>query len=358
MPLRFAFVCVCWLITTSVSAADNVIVVTLDGFRWQELFAGADESLLNKESGGVANVPALKQRYWRDTPEARRATLMPFFWEQVAKHGQVFGDPSRNAAARVTNGKNFSYPGYNELFVGFADDRITSNQPTPNVNVNVFEYLQRQPKFAGRVAAYATWDVIGAILNKQRSGIFLHAGWQPIDDAPLTAVQMRINATQAALPVYWKDNVYDVITLQAAHEHLLKHRPRVLYIGLGETDEWAHGRRYDLYLNAAFNADRALAELWKLVQSLPEYADRTALLITTDHGRGLTGKDWTNHSADTVGSEFLWIAVMSPDVPALGIRSDVNATQAQVAATIAKLVGHDFLTISPKAATPLPLQSE
>lgn len=344
-----------WLLTTSASAADNILVVTLDGFRWQELFSGADESLLNKESGGVINVPALKQRYWRDTPEARRTALMPFFWEQVAKQGQVFGDPGRNATVRVTNGRNFSYPGYNELFVGFKDDRIDSNQPNPNPNINVFEFLHRQPQFAGRVASYATWDIIGAILNKQRSGLYVHAGWRPIDDAPLTAEQTRINATQAALPVYWKDNVFDVVTLQAAREHLLKHRPRALYIGLGETDEWAHGRRYDLYLDAAHNADRALAELWKLMQSLPEYADHTALLITTDHGRGLTGKDWTNHSADTPGSEFMWIAVMSPDVPALGVRSDVSTTQAQVAATIAKLVGHDFLTLSPKSAAVLPL---
>ena len=130
MPLRSAFVCVfCWLMTASVSAADNVIVVTLDGFRWQELFSGADESLLDKESGGVGNVAALKQRYWRDTPEARRAALMPFFWDQVAKHGQVFGDPSRNAAARVTNGRNFSYPGYNETLTGAPDPRDGRSGP-------------------------------------------------------------------------------------------------------------------------------------------------------------------------------------------------------------------------------------
>ena len=88
MRLRSALAFVfCLLISASVSAADNLIVVTLDGFRWQELFSGADESLLNKESGGVSNVAPLKQRYWRDTPEARRVALMPFFWEQVAKHG-------------------------------------------------------------------------------------------------------------------------------------------------------------------------------------------------------------------------------------------------------------------------------
>ena len=36
-------------------------------------------------------------------------------------------------------------------------------------------------------------------------------------------------------------------------------------------DEWGHGRRYDLYLDAAHNSDRFLAELWRTVQSMPEY---------------------------------------------------------------------------------------
>src|SRR5262245_25071876 len=34
----------------------NVIVVTLDGFRWQEFFHGADEVLIDKKLGGVPDV--------------------------------------------------------------------------------------------------------------------------------------------------------------------------------------------------------------------------------------------------------------------------------------------------------------
>ena len=64
-----------------------------------------------------------------------------------------------------------------------------------------------------------------------------------------------------------------------ALEYLKKNRPRVLYVMLGETDEWAHGRRYDLYLDAAWRNDRFIQRLWEAAQSLPEYAGRTALLI-------------------------------------------------------------------------------
>src|SRR5438105_3707256 len=69
-------------------AAENVLVVTLDGFRWQELFEGADESLLDAKLGGVRDLPGLKRRYWRDTAAARRAALMPFFWGPSPRTGK------------------------------------------------------------------------------------------------------------------------------------------------------------------------------------------------------------------------------------------------------------------------------
>ena len=77
------------------------------------------------------------------------------------------------------------------------------------------------------------------------------------------------------LPRYWPDNVYDIMTMEIAKEELKQHHPRVMYVGLGETDEWAHARRYDLYLNSAHNGDRFIAELWNEAQKLPQYAGKT-----------------------------------------------------------------------------------
>src|SRR6266550_1838373 len=106
----------------------NVVLITYDGLRWQEVFGGCDEALLNRDQGGgVRDIPALKSRFWRETPEERRAVLLPFFWSTIALKGQVFGDPAHRCRARVTNGRNFSYPGYNEILIGFADERIDSN---------------------------------------------------------------------------------------------------------------------------------------------------------------------------------------------------------------------------------------
>jgi phosphopentomutase len=68
-------------------------------------------------------------------------------------------------------------------------------------------------------------------------------------------------------------------------ECLQKFKPRVLYIAFGETDDWAHQRRYDRYLDYIHVFDSYLKRLWTLLQSMDEYRNNTTLIITTDHGR-------------------------------------------------------------------------
>ncbi|MCZ2340539.1 MAG: LTA synthase family protein [Bacteroidales bacterium] len=349
------------LLGTTASAADparkteNVIVVTLDGFRWQELFGGADESFMDSRQGGVRDVAGLKARYLRKTVQERRETLMPFLWTTIAKKGQIFGNPAKNAAAKITNPLKFSYPGYSELFCGLVDPRIDSNGKKNNPNLSVFEFLHNRPGFQNRVEAVCTWDVFPYILRSQQNGLRVHSGWEPIQADQLTAEEHAANATMAMLPHYWPGNSFDVVATDVAKTVLQRRKPRVLYLGLGETDEWGHGRRYDLYLDAARNADQYLARLWDGLQKEPQYRDKTALLITTDHGRGSTRADWTDHGKNVAGAEFIWMAVIGPDTPALGERENVQVTQSQVAATIAALLGEDFQKASPKAADPLPV---
>jgi hypothetical protein len=82
------------------------------------------------------------------------------------------------------------------------------------------------------------------------------------------------------------------------------------------------------------------------------------LLITTDHGRGDGREDWKSHSASIPGSEQVWIAVLGPDTPSKGVLSDVRATQSQVAATIAALLGEEFEGHDPRIASPLAYTTE
>lgn len=333
----------------------NIVLVTYDGLRWQEVFSGCDETLLNKDQGGgVRDLPTIRARYWRDTPEERRQLLLPFFWKTIAVQGQVFGDPQHQCRARVTNRRNFSYPGYNEILTGFADERIDSNDKKYNLNVTVLEWLEKRPGYSGRIAAFCSWDVFSYIINSERSGIPVNAGWQPFavgtDAARLAALN---DAVRDSMRV-WENVRDDGLTFLGALEYVKARKPRVLYVSFGETDDWAHDGRYDLVLNSARRTDGFIERLWNMLQSMPEYAGKTSLVLTTDHGRGDTRVEWKSHGKDIPGSDQMWIAVLGPDTPAAGCRSGLDVTQSQVAATVADLLGEDYHAAVPASAAPLP----
>jgi phosphopentomutase len=138
-----------------------------------------------------------------------------------------------------------------------------------------------------------------------------------------------------------------------AIEYLKAKKPRLLFLGLGETDDWAHAGSYAEYLNAAHLGDEYLEELWELVQSMPEYKDKTTLIVLPDHGRG-TGAQWTSHGEKIPESRETWMAFLGPDTPALGERKHgPPVTESQIAATIAALLGEDFRTAVAGAGAPI-----
>src|SRR5450631_850727 len=102
----------------------NVVLVVGDGLRWQEIFTGADPTLLNdKEGGSWTPIPALRKLYWNDDLKQRRQLLFPFLWGTVAREGQLLGNQTEGSIVRVTNPMWFSYPGYNEMASGVADPK-------------------------------------------------------------------------------------------------------------------------------------------------------------------------------------------------------------------------------------------
>ena len=150
---------------------ENVVLIVSDGLRWQEIFTGADPRLIADKTGGNwVSEADLRKRYWLADADARRELLFPFLWGTVAKQGQIFGNRRRGSDAHVTNGKAFSYPGYNEMSTGYPNDAIDSNEYGPNPNATVFEWLNKFDELRGRVAIYGTWNVYDNIFNKSRSG--------------------------------------------------------------------------------------------------------------------------------------------------------------------------------------------
>ena len=340
----------CMQASAKTESERHVVLVLVDGLRTEELFGGADERLLSKEAGGVPDPDALRKQYWRESPEARRSVLMPWFWSTLAVKGQVLGNREKGCPVQVANTFWFSYPGYSEMMVGYADPRVDSNDPRPNPNVSVFEWLHGRPGFKGRVAAVGAWDTLAAILNRDRCGFFINAGFEPMPDEGNTQLQL-LNRLKGEIPSPWACEPHDAITFYSALEYLKRHQPRAMVITFGETDEFAHEGRYDRYLAAATRTDGFLRTLWETLQSQAVYKERSTLMVATDHGRGSAPEEWKNHSNKHQGSQNVWVALMGPDTPARGERSDGGLFQlAQVAAMVAAAAGEDYAGAVTQAA--------
>ena len=340
--------------TMAQGPVENVILITLDGLRSEEVFSGADERLMIPELG-VKDQASHKDQYGAATAEERRRRLLPFLWSRIEEQGGwIAGSFEYNSRVAVTNGRFFSYPGYNELLSGHADSSIDSNAKKYNANITVLEFLNQQPELIGTVYAYCSWDVFPFIINDQRSRIPVNAGWTKLTVGDPSRLEV-LNHTADNLFHEWESVRYDVFTAAGAIEALRSAQPRVLYVSLGETDDWAHAGRYDRYLLTAKQNDHFIRQLWMETQLNKRYRNKTAFLISTDHGRGDGREGWKSHGSSLPGSERIWIAAFGAGFDSSGIDLGGDYTQSQIAPTVAKLLGYDFTASNAKIAPALPI---
>jgi hypothetical protein len=333
-----------------------VVLIVLDGFRWQEVFNGPEQDLMDAKHGGAQDAAQLRKEFSRDTPEAGREALMPFLWTVVAKQGQIYGNQHKGSVAQVTNGFKFSYPGYNEMSTGYRNPQINSNEFGANPNATVFEWLNNQPEFHNQVAIFGTWDTFDDIFRAKQSALLVRAGWNLPWADQLTPREQLLKKLYETTTRVEDDDAPDSFTHEDLLDYLQTHSPRALFVGYGETDDWAHAGKYDLVLRAAHEDDQRIAELWRTMQAKPEYHNQLTFIITCDHGRGSGLKLWRDHDKNIPGADNIWIAVMGPDTPPTGEMSNApRVTQSQIAATIAALLGQDYRAAVPQAAAPLPV---
>lgn len=323
---------------------ENVIIVTFDGYRWQELFRGAEERLINSKKF-VRNVDATKAKYWAATPKERREKLMPFFWGTLAKQGTLIGSRDSGSIMNTSNPHRFSYPGYNEIFTGYGNPKVNSNDYPDNPNNTLFDLLQAQPDFKDKCAAVASWDAFPRIFNTKRNGTPVFATYK-CEAGNITSNNITYGPYKTTIPAPNQYNDYDTITYRFAKEYLYRNHPRVAFIGFDETDHFAHEGEYDSYLDAANLMDKYMQDLWAFIQNDPQYKDKTTLIITCDHGRGnlLIGR-WQHHGKLVHHARGIWMVAIGPDTPALGeVNGDKKPTyyQKQVGPTAAKLLGVPF----------------
>ena len=348
MKKKFALTILVYVISVTFCTAqktENIIIITTDGFRWQDLFKGMDSVIANNSKFNQGDSSYIFEKYWSNDEAERRKKLMPFLWNTINRNGQIYGN--RNLGNKVNNANPywFSYPGYNEIMTGFADTTINSNDFPPNHNVTVLEFFNQQAKLKGKVAAFGAWDAFDRILNEKRSGIPVINAFDMTGGKTPNANEKLINAMlKDSYKPFGEIECLDVFTHYAALEHLKTKKPKVIYISYGETDEWAHHAMYKSYLNAAKQVDEWIKQIWTFIQTDPQYKNKTSLFITTDHGRGDKDKNqWTDHGQSVEDASQIWFAVMGPEITAKGeMKNDMQLYQDQFAQTFAQLMGYIY----------------
>jgi hypothetical protein len=337
----------------------NVILITVDGLRNEELFGGIDERVLeNVENSGIeyeSESARVRTAYGGSNPDLSRSALMPFFWTELVPNGVLLGNESMGGGVRVTNKELFSAPGYIEILTGEPHADVVSNDLIRYPYPSFMEYAKDALDLGYTdVATVGSWEGFATLSSSRPDLFFTNTGFEEVKPEYATERMRWLGEIQHDIISLWPEGRSDAVTFGMSVEVLQKFKPRVLYIAFGETDDWAHQRRYDRYLDYVHVFDDYLKRLWALLQSMDEYRNHTTLIITTDHGRPHDPKEWVEHGAGMVGSEAIWIAIIGPRVPHRGEVAPSNpVTQSDVAATALKVLGLDYRKFNPRMGPPI-----
>ena len=336
----------------------NIVLVTLDGVRIQELFAGMDPVIANatEAESGIYEAAVTRSRYWRESAEGRREALMPFFWKTLVPAGMVLGNPARGSRVTVRNPRWFSYPGYSEILTGEPQPDVQSNDFVRYPHETALDYIHRKLGLKpAEVAQFGSWDGFRYAASQHDGTFFMNGAYDPVPTELSTPEMDTLVALRKEVMQLWEESSNDTLTFRLALGYLRQNQPRVLWLGLGQSDDWAHARRYDRLLDYLHLADQHLAELWATLQSMDGYRGRTTLIVTTDHGRGRTPQDWAEHDTGIEGSEDIWIAILGPGTPAQGeVADQPGVTQSDIAATMLQYLGLDHRDFNPDGGPPIP----
>jgi membrane-anchored protein YejM (alkaline phosphatase superfamily) len=264
------------LFTSPSLAEPNVILITLDGIRWQEVF---------------------------------QDSAMPHLSGDLAREGVLLGD-ELNSSVRVSNPVNMSLPGYQSIFLG--TNHFCFSNFCKSVRKETFpETLQNALEFSkNEMAAFASWEQIKRAYQREDSQLFLNAGLDPtgLQDPVHEALDQE---QKEVIPKWNRPGIwsarFDRFTYAHALHFLKTKKPRFLYMGLLDADEWGHAGNYPEYLKTLQTYDGWIREIADFLDQSGDYGKNTLLIVTTDHGRGVGGDKWREHGIKHPESAKIWL---------------------------------------------------
>jgi len=287
-------------------STDSVVLVVLDGARWQEVLVATDPKFASGEDRGVA-------------AEAVMPTL-----HRMIEEGVVIGAPDHGPPMVATGPHFVSLPGYNEIFSGRSPFACMDNEcPATRLPTLVDEVRAG----ASDVAVFSSWGPIVRAAALHPSDIVRSTG------------ETGTGAFRA-----------DRATADQALAYFAERRPTFLFLGLGEPDEFAHRGDYAGYLGSLRQADAILGELRDLLSQMGDRGRRTSVFVTCDHGRS---DDFQDHGGPWPESSRVWLVGAGGAIPARGfVESARRHRLADIAPTIRVLL-HLPTDLSSGAGAPI-----
>jgi hypothetical protein len=144
----------------------------------------------------------------------------------------------------------------------------------------------------------------------------------------------------------------DELSVYIARQLMRQVAPSLLWITMHDIDI-AHAGAYSLYVEGIRRTDRLCSDLWKTIQSEPEYADKTTLFILPDFGRDSDddagGNGFQHHRTGDALSRTTWMLAAGP-----GIREGVVFDRAIDSTDLVPTLG-SMLGFSPTFAQGKPI---
>jgi hypothetical protein len=267
--------------------APNVILLTLDGVRWEEVFHGVDQGQSLDSNPGI----------------------FTYLLNTLSKQGVLYGDKTRGETVSVANKPQNSLPAYQSIMAGATQPCGSNLCGRINVETLPERLLMDLNLKPEQVATIASWEKIALAAEHNEGTTFVNAGNRAFKNAD--EVDAKINKEQAENTPPWKDARYDEYTIAHALHYLKKNQPRFMFISLNDSDEWGHKGNYGRYVSTLRQHDGWIKELVSTLDSMGQYGKNTTLIVTTDHGRG-DGNDWNEHGSGYADSKSIWLFGRSP----------------------------------------------
>lgn len=296
----------------------TLVLVTIDGARWQDLVDGADPSLAEGDVGEWAE------------PEK----FLPHLHALIRRGVLLGGDPACGAV-RPVGTSNISLPGYLEILTGRSttcSSNFCSGTSTPTL-------LDDAASTGLGVASFSSWEPLAraATSGAPSPHLIVSAGtelWKGARPAAGSLLERLVVGGSRAGPSPAPDGPYrpDVFTAAIALEHLRTNAPRLLHLGMGDPDEHAHQGDYLAYAAALRAIDDLVGDIVVRVGSRP-----LTMIITADHGRAVNFRD--HGATNPESARSFVIAYGEGVVPRGSVCLDHDVTLADVGATVRALLG-------------------